>query len=151
LHPFLGQIRILPVQANDDDAPGFTDAGPPGTEHRLERPAEGPGEQHHERRRQGGEQNEKRGYDGEARARPRVGLRRLGMETEPRQPHKEASTGQAVDGFVAQISNLLYRKIAFCGASAKSRALERFDDLPSATRRYSGLQICATSELDESS
>jgi hypothetical protein len=37
---------------------------------------------------------------------------------------------------VAQICNLLYRRIAFCGAPASSRALELSDALPITNRRY---------------
>jgi hypothetical protein len=45
---------------------------------------------------------------------------------------------------VAQICNLPYRRIAFCGTSAWSRALECSDALPITNRRYGRLQICAT-------
>jgi prepilin-type N-terminal cleavage/methylation domain-containing protein len=50
------------------------------------------------------------------------------------------TTGKAV----AQICNLLYRRIAFCGAPASPRALELSDALPITNRRYGRLQICAT-------
>src|SRR5258705_8229379 len=45
---------------------------------------------------------------------------------------------------VAQIGNLLYRRIAFCGAVKSAHALELSDALPIANRRYGRLQICAT-------
>jgi hypothetical protein len=55
---------------------------------------------------------------------------------------------------VAQICNLLYRRIAFCGTSTCRRAsggqvsrcgtLELSDALPIKNRRYGRLQICAT-------
>jgi hypothetical protein len=45
---------------------------------------------------------------------------------------------------VAQISNLLYRRIAFCGAPASANALELSDALPIKNRRYGRLEICAT-------
>jgi glycolate dehydrogenase iron-sulfur subunit len=45
---------------------------------------------------------------------------------------------------VAQICNLLYRRIAFCGASQSLNGGGESDAQPSATRRYSRLQICAT-------
>ncbi|MBI4663108.1 MAG: hypothetical protein HY735_30235 [Verrucomicrobia bacterium] len=45
---------------------------------------------------------------------------------------------------VAQIWNLLYRRIAFCSASAKSKAPELSAALPIANRRYGRLKICAT-------
>jgi hypothetical protein len=45
---------------------------------------------------------------------------------------------------VAQICNLLYRRIAFCGTSARASALELSDALPITNRRYGRLQICAT-------
>jgi hypothetical protein len=45
---------------------------------------------------------------------------------------------------VAQICNLLYRRIAFCGTSASPGAFELSDALPIINRRYGRLQICAT-------
>src|SRR5436190_15496790 len=45
---------------------------------------------------------------------------------------------------VAQICNLLYRRIAFCGRLASASALELSDALPITNRRYGRLQICAT-------
>src|SRR5437773_1997041 len=45
---------------------------------------------------------------------------------------------------VAQICNLLYRRISFCGTSASASALELSDTLPITNRRYGRLQICAT-------
>jgi hypothetical protein len=45
---------------------------------------------------------------------------------------------------VAQICNLLYRRIAFCGTFANARALELSNALPITNRRYGRLQICAT-------
>ncbi|MEO8427401.1 MAG: prepilin-type N-terminal cleavage/methylation domain-containing protein [Verrucomicrobiota bacterium] len=44
---------------------------------------------------------------------------------------------------VAQIWNLLYRRIGFCGTSASASALELSDALPITNRRYGRLQICA--------
>jgi hypothetical protein len=44
-----------------------------------------------------------------------------------------------------QICNLPYRRIAFCGPWATTNALELSDALPITNRRYSRLQICATS------
>ena len=43
---------------------------------------------------------------------------------------------------VAQICNLLDRRIAFCGAPASSNALELSDAPPIANRRYTVAQIC---------
>jgi hypothetical protein len=48
---------------------------------------------------------------------------------------------------VAQICNLLYRRIAFCGTSASASAVELSDALPITNRRYGRLQICATRPL----
>ena len=45
---------------------------------------------------------------------------------------------------VAQICNLLYRRIGFCGTSASASAIELSDALPITNRRYGRLQICAT-------
>ena len=45
---------------------------------------------------------------------------------------------------VAQISNLLYRRIALCGAPASANALELSDAPPIKNRRYGRLEICAT-------
>src|SRR5438094_9301168 len=45
---------------------------------------------------------------------------------------------------VAQICNLLYLRIVFCGPAATASVLEAGDTLPIANRRYSRLQICAT-------
>jgi hypothetical protein len=45
---------------------------------------------------------------------------------------------------VAQICNLLYRRIAFCGTPASASAFELSDALPITNRRYGRLQICAT-------
>src|SRR6185503_1534666 len=45
---------------------------------------------------------------------------------------------------VAQICNLQYRRIAFCGMSASAGALELSDALPITNRRYGRLQICTT-------
>ena len=47
---------------------------------------------------------------------------------------------RASDKVVAQIFNLLYRRFATC------RAPQAFDALPISNRRYSRLQICATSQ-----
>src|SRR6185436_8248614 len=47
-------------------------------------------------------------------------------------------------GTVAQICNLLYRRFSICRAPKNSVATVFSDALPSATRRYSRLQICAT-------
>jgi zinc protease len=44
---------------------------------------------------------------------------------------------------VAQIFNLPYRRIEFCGAMVNS-GVRQCDALPSATRRYSRVQLCAT-------
>jgi hypothetical protein len=53
--------------------------------------------------------------------------------------------GAAAAGFrVAQICNLLFRRIASCWASAVRGALRISDALPIANRRYSRLQVCAT-------
>ena len=46
--------------------------------------------------------------------------------------------------FVAQICNLLYRRITSCWASVKSRALRIANGQPIANRRYSRVQLCAT-------
>ena len=45
---------------------------------------------------------------------------------------------------VAQICNLLHRRIALCGTPASASALELSDALPITNRRYGRLQICAT-------
>ncbi len=45
---------------------------------------------------------------------------------------------------VAQIFNLLYRRITFCGSPATSSVLEFTGALPIANRRYGRLQTCAT-------
>ena len=45
---------------------------------------------------------------------------------------------------VAQICNLLYRRIAFCGTMVSASGLELSDALPITNRRYGRLQICAT-------
>src|SRR6266571_1727142 len=45
---------------------------------------------------------------------------------------------------VAQISNLLYRRVGLCGACAHSDAVNLSNALPTASRRYSRLEICAT-------
>ncbi|MEO8425619.1 MAG: Ig-like domain-containing protein, partial [Verrucomicrobiota bacterium] len=45
---------------------------------------------------------------------------------------------------VAQICNLLYRRIAFCGTSTSASPLELSDTQPITNRRYGRLQICAT-------
>jgi hypothetical protein len=45
---------------------------------------------------------------------------------------------------VAQICNLLYRRIAFCGTPASVSALKLSNALPITNRRYGRLQICAT-------
>jgi hypothetical protein len=45
---------------------------------------------------------------------------------------------------VAQICNLPYRRIAFCGARAGSTRQQVSSALPITNRRYSRLQICAT-------
>jgi hypothetical protein len=47
---------------------------------------------------------------------------------------------------VAQVCNLPYRRIAFCGMWESSRALELSDPLPITNRRYGRLQICATDQ-----
>jgi hypothetical protein len=46
---------------------------------------------------------------------------------------------------VAQIINLPYRRIAFCGASAVAMRSMGSEALPIANRRYSRVQLCATS------
>jgi hypothetical protein len=60
----------------------------------------------------------------------------------------QASLPAGLGGFqppgVAQICNLLYRRIAFCGALASPSALELSNALPITNRRYGRLQICAT-------
>ena len=47
---------------------------------------------------------------------------------------------------VAQIFNLLYRRIAFCVTSDESLVPALSFAWPSATRRYGRLKICATPE-----
>jgi hypothetical protein len=44
----------------------------------------------------------------------------------------------------AQIFNLPYRRIGFCGAFELSRAFRIINALPIANRRYGRFQICAT-------
>jgi len=46
---------------------------------------------------------------------------------------------------VAQISNLLYRRIPFCERFENSARCEKSSALPIGNRRYSRLEICATS------
>jgi sugar phosphate isomerase/epimerase len=46
--------------------------------------------------------------------------------------------------YVAQICNLLYRRIAFCGARTGSTHQQVSSTLPIPNRRYGRLQICAT-------
>jgi len=46
---------------------------------------------------------------------------------------------------VAQIFNLLYRRIAFCGAHVGATREPMFGALPITNRRYRRLKICATS------
>lgn len=59
--------------------------------------------------------------------------------------HAEPRSAAAVCVFsVAQICNLLYRRIAFCSTSASASALELLEPLPITNRRYGGLEICAT-------
>src|SRR5437667_578822 len=45
---------------------------------------------------------------------------------------------------VTQIFNLLYRRFVICESSDNSGAFSTCRTLPSATRRYGGLEICAT-------
>jgi hypothetical protein len=45
---------------------------------------------------------------------------------------------------VAQIFNLPYRRFVICGAGEILKRFEMAEALPGATRRYGGLQICAT-------
>jgi len=54
-----------------------------------------------------------------------------------------ASGGRASD-IVAQISNLPYRRIAFCRACVRSKRQQAFGTLPITNRRYGRLEICAT-------
>jgi hypothetical protein len=49
---------------------------------------------------------------------------------------------------VAQISNLLYRRIPFCRAQGGSQRQQVIWGLPIGNRRYSRLEICATSSVD---
>jgi len=48
---------------------------------------------------------------------------------------------------VAQICNLLYRRIVFCGASTNSSAEQAFDILPMANRRYSAARASRNQTL----
>src|SRR5438876_3799142 len=50
---------------------------------------------------------------------------------------------------VAQIFNLLYRRIAFCRPAVLSKPRVQGDSLPIANRRYSRLKICATSRVTD--
>jgi hypothetical protein len=45
---------------------------------------------------------------------------------------------------VAQISNLLYRRFPICGTPDYPKPLQWFHALPTASRRYGRLKICAT-------
>src|SRR2546423_8822784 len=47
---------------------------------------------------------------------------------------------------VAQICNLPYRRFAICGPPEYSEVADAPDTLPTASRRYGRLQICATLE-----
>jgi prepilin-type N-terminal cleavage/methylation domain-containing protein len=55
-----------------------------------------------------------------------------------------ASRWRGTDRKVAQIFNLLYRRIPFCQRVQLDRQPEISNDLPIANRRYSRLKICAT-------
>src|SRR5437763_11375351 len=55
-----------------------------------------------------------------------------------------ASGSARVVSEVAQISNLLYRRISFCGPPYNPGFLGHLDALPITNRRYGRLQICAT-------
>ena len=46
---------------------------------------------------------------------------------------------------VAQILDLLYRGIAFCGPRESYQAAATLDGQPISNRRYSSLKVCATS------
>jgi hypothetical protein len=48
--------------------------------------------------------------------------------------------------FVAQISNLLYRRFQTCDAPEVLRVSDSAESRPPANRRYSRFQICATDE-----
>src|SRR5438876_1731863 len=50
-------------------------------------------------------------------------------------------------GVVAQIFNLPYRRFLICVLRESSVLLRRFNALPTASRRYSRLKICATAPL----
>jgi len=51
---------------------------------------------------------------------------------------------QPAPASVAQISNLLYRRFPICGALDYSEPPRWFRALPTASRRYGRLEICAT-------
>jgi hypothetical protein len=51
---------------------------------------------------------------------------------------------QFVPAVVAQISNLLYRRIGFCGTLAGYRAIDPIGALPISNRRYGRVQLCVT-------
>jgi hypothetical protein len=53
--------------------------------------------------------------------------------------------GSGCQSPVAQISNLPYRRFSICGADEIPDRFETPEALPNAIRRYSRLQICATS------
>ena len=58
-------------------------------------------------------------------------------------PPNEGTPRRLPEG-VAQIFNVPYRRIEFCGALALSSARESFDAPPITNRRYGRLKICAT-------
>jgi hypothetical protein len=58
---------------------------------------------------------------------------------------RHSTIAPALCGSVAQIFNLLYRRIASCGTLAKSMATGIARALPTASRRSGRLQVCATS------
>src|SRR6266404_4196823 len=45
---------------------------------------------------------------------------------------------------VAQSCTLLYRRVALCGPDDNPKALTRSDAVPTTTRRYSRVKLCAT-------
>jgi hypothetical protein len=63
-------------------------------------------------------------------------------------PKAAKQPGGGLVGFlnVAQIGNLPFRRIASCGASARSRTADLADVLPITNRRYGRLPVCATTK-----
>lgn len=65
------------------------------------------------------------------------------MKSEIRNLKSEASA-------VAQIGNLLYRRLIVCGASKNTGHSSQANPLPTASRRYSRVPLCVTTPYPSS-